>query len=268
MIRDTHLETETGPRAFQPQNLKAIDPLIRGMSHDLNNLLTIILSAAELVKDKLGPEDPSQHKLDAILQAARFAQHIHLRALSLGRSMEEHHAPVSLSTVVGEACRLVRAVLPEDIALRGHVASGVWISGDPVQLNEIIINLAINGRHALGENGGVLELSLDAVELDAASLLPGLEPGRHAVLTVQDSGSGMDEATLERIFEPFFTTKGQGGGKGLGLAMVHRIVTIHRGAIQVRSRPGAGSTFRLFFPCRTEQAQALIPSLSRPPQQN
>jgi CheY-like chemotaxis protein len=152
---------------------------------------------------------------------------------------------------------MLRATLPTTIELRQDIpdASGA-ILGDPTQIHQVVVNLCTNSAHAMREHGGVLQVALAAVELNAdmAGMAPHLKPGPHVKLAVRDSGHGMDSATVERIFDPYFTTKGVGEGSGLGLAVVHGIVKRHEGAIAVQSEPGEGTGFHIFLP-RIETGQ-------------
>lgn len=174
--------------------------------------------------------------------------------LAFGRPADATREPLQLSPVVEEALKLVRATLPAMIDIRLVCAEGVPpIHGAATQIHQIVVNLCTNSSHALGSRRGSIELRLEPVTIvsQPAPLPPGLHPGRYVCLSVSDNGSGMNAETLERIFDPFYTTKEPGQGTGLGLSVVHGIVTSHGGAITVYSQPGKGSTFRLFFPALT-----------------
>jgi CheY-like chemotaxis protein len=174
-----------------------------------------------------------------------------------------------LDGVINEAAKLLRATIPAAIEMGVEVKAGnAAVLADPSQIHQILINLGTNAAHAMKERGGRLEISLDlcAVGADLVRQFSQLHAGPHARLTISDTGCGMDAATLERLFEPFFTTKEPGEGTGLGLAVVHGIVQSHDGAISVESRPGTGTTFRIYFPvvpAAPPQAKPAAPPVPR-----
>ena len=157
---------------------------------------------------------------------------------------------MQLGPTIEEALRLLRSTLPAMIEIRTQMTPVPAVRADSTQIHQVIMNLITNSAHAIGQRGGVVTVALDAVELGPgdATLPGGLRPGRHVRLSIRDTGCGMDRTTLDRIFDPFFTTKPAGQGTGLGLSVVHGIVRNHDGAITVDSTPGAGTTFRLYFP--------------------
>src|SRR5262249_3474545 len=154
--------------------------------------------------------------------------------------------------LIKDTLGMLRAMLPAMVELRTTLADEpVWIDADGVQIQQVIVNLCANAWHAMPDSTGRIELSLDIAAHEEGPSGPALPPGRYAPVCVSDTGGGKDEATRTRIFEPFFTTKPVGQGTGLGLAVVHGIVSAHRGAITVDSTPGVGSTFSLWFPLAT-----------------
>jgi CheY-like chemotaxis protein len=185
-----------------------------------------------------------------VLAAASRATHLVEQILSYSRSQRGRKMPVTLERVVAETLELVKGSLPPGIRLVSELPSdSLCVVGDPTQLHQITMNLCTNAIHAMGESG-TLRVTLDAVELAAerATGLVTLRAGRYARLAVEDTGMGMDEATLARVFEPFFTTKEVGKGTGLGLSLVYGIVTDAEGAIEVTSAPGKGSRFEIYLP--------------------
>jgi CheY-like chemotaxis protein len=178
------------------------------------------------------------------------------KVLAFGRRSERRPRLISAESVVAEAVELLRASLPTTVAIETALDAGdTTVIVDPTELQQVVMNLCTNGAHAMA-NRGTLQVSLDTIKADDALVLShgNLPAGRYVRLTVKDTGSGIDAATLERILEPFFTTKAVGQGTGLGLSTVHGIITQHGGALNVESRPGAGSTFQAYFPHAGERA--------------
>jgi CheY-like chemotaxis protein len=161
---------------------------------------------------------------------------------------------------------LLRASLPSTIEIRKRIEC--WesaVRSDPTQIHQVVLNLCSNAAHAMQDGGGVLEVTLDELELSAAEAarFPSLSPGRHVSLAVRDTGTGIEPAVLERMFEPFYTTKGPGEGTGMGLAVVHGIVARHQGTIEVVSAPGAGATFKVLLPAVELEERAETPDRER-----
>ena len=251
VMRDVTKELELERELRQAEKMDALGSLAAGIVHDSNNILTTILTAAELIKWKLPADSPLLSKVDVILQAGLCAAGLNKQILSFSRKSEEIRLPVDLSSIARGALQMLRNTVPVNIEIKGDLTSGIWVEGDPVQLHQIILNLAINAFHAMSDRGGKLQISLAEILVDERSPLPGTSQGRHALLTVKDTGCGMDKPTLERMFDPFFTTKSQGEGTGLGLSIVHAAVTKAGGKIAVSSQPGKGTEFRIQWPCAT-----------------
>jgi signal transduction histidine kinase/ActR/RegA family two-component response regulator len=274
----------------ESQKMEAIGTLAGGIAHDFNNIVAAILGNASLARDALPADAPAATHLSQILQAGDHARSLVQQIVAFSRRQPLARVAQPLAPLVEAAAGLLRATLPAGVELRTTLSEQpVWAQVDANQLQQVLMNLGTNAWHALEqlapgrpEAGGTLARGADAVargggpkapeagriELgltcsslgdDAVTSLPGLRPGPHAHLWVADNGSGMDEATLARIFEPFFTTKPVGQGTGLGLSVVHGIVAAHQGAITVRSRPGEGTRFDLYFPL-ADEAQASTPS--------
>jgi signal transduction histidine kinase/CheY-like chemotaxis protein len=239
------------------EKMDALGALASGVAHDFNNILTAILSATELVEWQVTPDSPIMPKLHVIYQAVMRARELNRQILSFSRGSEDKHLPFDLSAVVKEAIFLLRNTFPATVAVSTEISSSLWIMGDPNQVHQVVMNLAINALQSMLPAGGTLDLDLVERDLNGSDLPPGLGEGRYAVLSVKDTGCGMDPATLERIFEPFFTTKGVGDGTGLGLSVVHGIVHKHRGTMAVRSEVGRGSAFEVFFPCTAREMTAV-----------
>ena len=242
------------------QRLESLGVLAGGIAHDFNNILTAILGYTELSMDDVPQESLTWRNLKQVRTAGRRAQDLVRHILAFSRQSHQEHKPVQLHVIIKEALTLLRASLPSTIDIRQHIAPDAGtILADSTQIHQVLMNLCTNAEHAMRETGGVLEVTWEAVEVDAecASHSPELAPGRHARLTVRDTGYGIAPELLERIFEPFFTTKDVGEGTGMGLATVHGIVSSHGGAIQVESTVGKGTTFALYFPRIDAEAQSL-----------
>jgi len=235
----------------QSQKMEAIGTLAGGIAHDFNNILTAILGYAELALGEVEKDSDAAVDIREIAQAGRRAGELVRQILTFSRQTEHEKKPVRIQYIVKEALQLLRASIPTRIALRQDIdAAGGTVLADPTQIHQVVMNLSTNAYHAMRESGGVLGVTLKAVQIGPAKddRLLGLLPGPYLDLTVSDTGCGMDKATMEKIFEPYFTTKKKGEGTGLGLAVAHGIVTQHGGRITVYSEPGRGSTFHVYLP--------------------
>lgn len=241
-------ELET--RLRQAQRLEAVGKLAGGVAHDFNNLLAVITTCSAMLAHDLEPGDPKYAELDAIQRAAVRASELTQQLLAIGRQQVLKPRQVDLSAALPALEHTLRRVLGQNIALElKPQAAEALVQIDPGQLEQVVMNLVMNARDAM-PGGGNLELGThDALVGNGFATRPApVPPGKYIVLTVKDTGHGMDEATRTRIFEPFFTTKEHGKGTGLGLASVWGIVTQSGGHILVQSAPEAGSTFEVYFP--------------------
>ena len=240
------------------QKLEALGTLAGGIAHDFNNILLAINGNAQLAMADVPPDNIARQSIGEILKAGIRASDLVKRIMGFCRAQEQKKQVVKLQPVIEEALRLMRATLPARIRLETYFAADMPPAKvDPGQIHQVIVNLATNAAHAIGEKNGTIEIRLDVVQVNAEDRQAAgkLEEGKYLRLLVSDDGCGMDRATLNRIFDPFFTTKKQGEGTGLGLSVVHGIVTSHNGAIAVTSQPGAGTAFHLFFPIATEAVE-------------
>ncbi len=240
----------------QSQKLESIGLLAGGVAHDFNNLLVGILGYADLLAADARPGTLAHDAATTIAQAARRAAELTRQLLALARLGQHREERVEIHAVVDEAAKLLCRTLDKAIRLDTRLAApAAAVKGDPGQLQQVVLNLAVNARDAMPE-GGTLSLESDLVEVDASHLVPGLGPGHHVTLTVSDTGVGISPEHLARLFEPFFTTKPVGKGSGLGLATAFGIVKGHGGTIRVESEVGVGSRFIVYLPAATGDAAA------------
>jgi len=251
----------------QAQKMEAVGKLAGGISHDFNNLLTVILSYSEIVATALPVESGLTSEVGEIRRAAQRAVRLTRQLLAYSRQQILRPTDLDLNNVVSDMAAMLRRVIAEDIVLELRPgAQSATVRTDPGQLEQVIVNLAVNARDAM-PGGGKLTLSTSFITLDAqteAAWMVPVRPGPYVLLEVTDSGEGMDAETQRRIFEPFFTTKSKGRGTGLGLATVYGIVKQSGGYIWVDSRPGAGTTFRIYLPQVTTAMRALTPVVQLP----
>jgi len=250
VCRDVTQERELEEHLRHVEKMDALGTLVGGITHDFNNVLTAIQSAAELIEWQLPEDSPARSKLSVILQASARARELNRQILTFSRPSTERSAPFDLSAVTRECLHLLKNALPKDITLRTAIGSSIWVAGDPTQVHQVLMNLCMNAVHALEGRRGILEVALSESEAPAAWPVAGTErpAGRGALLVVRDNGVGMDEATLKRACEPFFSTKEAGKGTGLGLSVVHGIVQRHAGCLRFESAPGQGTAVEVWLP--------------------
>ena len=235
---------------LQAQKMEAVGRLAGGVAHDFNNLLMAIMGYGDLMRSSLLEADPLYHYVEDILKAADRAASLTQQLLAFSRRQVMQPQVVNLNRVAADLEKMLRRLIEEHIDLEIVAAPDLgMVKADPGQLGQIIMNLAVNARDAM-PTGGRLTLTTANIDLAARHKCYGesAPPGPYVMLTVSDTGGGMDAATLTHIFEPFFTTKEVGKGTGLGLPMVYGIVKQNGGCIEVDSRPGQGTTFRIYLP--------------------
>jgi signal transduction histidine kinase/ligand-binding sensor domain-containing protein/CheY-like chemotaxis protein len=250
----------------QSQKMESVGRLAGGVAHDFNNLLTVINGYSSMVMQKLPRDDPRRRQLEQVCQAGERAAALTSQLLAFSRKQILQPRVLDLNRVVMGMHTMLRRLVGEDVELRLSLSTvPACVKADQHQLEQVIMNLAVNARDAM-PRGGEIAIATQPSTLgeEEARRLPGVTPGRYIALSMRDNGTGMDEETRQRIFEPFFTTKGLGKGTGLGLSMVQGIVSQSGGAIDVESRPGAGTSFTIFLPETEEQGtDSGAPAVSR-----
>ena len=235
----------------QSQKMEAIGTLAGGIAHEFNNILAAILGFTELTQREVPQGSVAWQNLHEVLTAGRRAKDLVQQILTFSRHDGQERHPVDFSVLTKDVLRLLRASLPSTIAIHEEVESTVGlVLTNATHVHQILMNLCTNAEYAMRETGGTLTIGVDTVEVDdtGAASHPPLQPGPYIRVTVCDTGPGIPPDMLEHIFEPFFTTKGVGEGTGMGLAIVHGIVTSHDGAITIESTPGEGTTCTVYLP--------------------
>ncbi|NUO20041.1 PAS domain S-box protein [bacterium] len=243
----------------QAQKLETIGTLAGGVAHDFNNILTPILVYSEMAAHELGKGHPQRDDIEQVIAAANRAKDLVKQILTFSRQMDQERIPIELAPAIREAMKLLNASVPSSVKLVTSIDTECKpVLANPSQIHQVLLNLCTNALHAMRDGGGTLTVELKSLRLseDDVRDLPPLKAGEFARLCVSDTGCGIDDAIRDRIFEPFFTTKVVGEGTGLGLSVVHGIVKSHDGAITVKSRRNAGTTFCVYLP--------LVASESRP----
>ena len=247
----------------QAQKMEAIGTLAGGIAHDFNNVLGAILGYAELAQLNLPEDSPARASLNQVTKAGNRAKHLVRQILAFSRKAQLDKSEKEIAPIIEESLGFLRASLPTTITIEHNIEPDVGcIIADATQIQQLVMNLCTNAAHAMAKNGGLLTVSLTrkSVTDKMAGQVGQLEPGEYVVLTIQDTGHGIDPAYLDRLFEPFFTTKELGAGTGMGLAVVHGIVIGHNGALFVQSEQGKGTRFDIYLP----QTQGLPDELELP----
>jgi two-component system, cell cycle sensor histidine kinase and response regulator CckA len=241
------------------QKMEAVGTLAGGIAHDFNNALTGIVGFGELLRMRMAGDEQALHDLDEILRCAERAATLTRQLLTFARRQVIEPVNLNLSVLVADLMKLVGKVVGEHIEVKTSMGRDLpTIHADRGQIEQVVMNLCLNARDAMPEGGRLVVETGDVVlNEEYVRQYPYMRTGRYALLTVSDTGVGMDEKTCERVFEPFFTTKGPDKGTGLGLAMVYGIVKQHGGFILVDSKPGKGTTFKVYFPAIEAQPDAV-----------
>ena len=242
------------------QQLESIGILAGGIAHDFNNILFPIVGYTEMLLEDVPEDSSSRGSLKQIYTSALRAKSLVKQILTFARQGSGELMLMKMQPIVKEALKLIRATIPTTIEIKQDINPdcGV-IKADPTQIHQIVMNLTTNAYHAMEETGGELRVSLKEIELKTLDLInPNMAPGVYACLTVADTGVGMDKNLTDKIFEPFFTTKAIGKGTGMGLSVVHGIVTAMGGAINVYSEPGKGTQFHVYLPVEKSLSEAQV----------
>ncbi len=238
---------------LQVQKIEAIGQLAGGIAHDFNNILSAITGYAELSVSILEPESQASEYLNLVLEASGRAKELINQILMFSRESVQDLRPIRVDFPVKEALKLIRASVPATIEIISRILSAASALADPTQIHQIVMNLCTNAAQAMQEKGGLLEVHLTDIIVEPADILqnyPDAKPGEYIRLSVSDRGHGIDARHLHRIFDPFFTTKKRGEGTGMGLSVVHGIVTSYGGFVYASNRTGGGSTFEILIPAQ------------------
>jgi PAS domain S-box-containing protein len=238
----------------QSQKIEALGTFAGGIAHDLNNILYPIIINIELLLSEIDPGTDFHETLKQILSAAYRQRDLVKQILSFSRRREQRYLPVRLTPLLTETLILLRSSLPSSIEVKSHIdAPQDTVTGDPTQIQQVIMNLCRNAADSLENGKGTIEITLSDAHMDPARAGAMLKPGEYAELSVSDTGRGIEPGVMERIFEPFYTTKEVGKGIGMGLPVAHGIVKNHGGMITAESKPGKGTRFTVYLPLSLEK---------------
>ncbi|MBJ6727926.1 hybrid sensor histidine kinase/response regulator [Geomesophilobacter sediminis] len=256
-FRDVTEQTQLEQQLRHAQKMEALGTLAGGVAHDFNNILTVIIGYSNVIARSLKKDDPLQHPVDQIIAASDRAASLTASLLAYSRKTTIDPKPIELNQELRNFNRFLKRLIGEKIELVTRYADHpLTVLADRGQIEQVLMNLAANARDAMSGNGClVIDLHPLTIDADFVKLHGFGPPGDYAVITVADTGAGMDEATREKIFEPFFTTKETGHGTGLGLSIVYGIVRQHRGHINVYSEAGKGTTMNIYLPLTADAAQ-------------
>jgi len=252
----------------QAQKMESIGTLAGGIAHDFNNILSPIMIHSEMGMMDLPSDSPTQHNLKEIYKAGERARDMVRQILAFSRKEEGERTVIKITSVLKEAIKMLRSFIPTTIDIHQKLeAESDTVFADPTQIHQVLLNLCNNAAHAMREKGGTLEVHLAREDLDpeTAEQYSNLNPGSYIKLTVSDTGSGIDNETMQKIFDPYFTTKDVGEGTGMGLAIIHGIVRGYDGDITVESELGKGTTFNVYLPRVYEEASLVERSFAEFP---
>ena len=260
---DVTEQKRTEEHLLRAQRMESIGTLAGGIAHDLNNILSPIIMSVEMLRLK-DSDAETQRWLSLIGENAQRGADLIKQVLTFARGLEGERIPVQVRHIVKDLLSVLQETLPKSIALKYAVATSPWlVAADPTQIHQVLMNVCLNARDAM-PNGGLQRIGVDNVVIDEnyARLNPEAEPGNYVQITVEDTGTGMSEETVQRIFDPFFTSKALGHGTGLGLSTALTIVKSHGGFISVYSEIGRGSRFTINLPAMDEQVETSKPEIA------
>ncbi|MBU0674031.1 MAG: response regulator [Proteobacteria bacterium] len=238
----------------EQQKHECIGTLAGGIAHDFNNILSAIIGYTDLAMLREKRDEEWRNDLQEVLNASSRATTLVRQILTVSRRQQHEKVPVFISVIVKEALKLLRATIPSTIEIRQDIIPPAPVLATPGQIHQVVMNLCTNAYQSMMETGGILSVTLEELTLEPTSTLGiNLPPGRYALLSVSDTGHGMDEETMSKIFDPYYTTKEHGKGTGLGLAVAQSIIESHNGRITVKSTPDQGAFFRVYLPLTIEE---------------
>lgn len=241
---------ELQKRLYEIQKMDAIGRLSGKVAHDLNNKLSSILGCAEIITSEMSDNDELKMYIETIISASRHAAELSNRLMEFSSRDEHLMIEISLFEIVEHVVELIRSIVKENIEIVISMDRKIKIKGNPNQVQNAILNLVTNACDSMADTGGVLKLSTEEVVIDQEKNINSIMviPGKYLALSINDTGSGMGKKTVKQLFKPFFTTKAEGKGLGLGLASVRDCMRLHNGFVDLKTEPGKGSDFRIYFP--------------------
>jgi len=251
VIRDVTKEVNMEMQVRQYQKMEAVGTFAGGMAHDFNNILGIIIGNTELAIDEVPRWNPVRNNLEEARKACLRAKYLVEQLRTFSQKTDPKKSAIRVTPIIEETFKFLRSSIPSTVEMRYDMLSDSdTIIADPIQINQVLLSLCTNSVHAMGENGGTLEISLGSVTLDeeTATRYNELSAGSYLRLTVSDTGLGIEPGVLNRIFDPYFTTKEPGEGKGMGLSVARGIIRNHNGTIRAYSEQGKGATFHVYLP--------------------
>ncbi len=256
---------------LQKRKMETIGTLAGGISHNINNLLQIIIGNTELALDDIPNLAPAHAKLEEIKSASHRAAGVVKQLLDFSQDSNQGLKPIGLVTVIRNALKFLRSTLPSTVEIGMHLPdTEITILGDPIQINQVLMNICTNASQAMEKTGGTLGIDIQTIILNknSANTYLNLSAGNHVKIIISDTGPGICADIINRVFDPYFTTKGFGEAIGMGLAVVHGIVKNHNGAITIESKPGKGTTFNILFPIIDKTPEIKIETPDEIPQGN
>lgn len=257
--RDISEQIKLEKKLFHSQKMEAMGTLASGIAHDFNNMLSAIIGYSELAMHKNGSDKNISSDIEQVLSASHRAKDLIKQILTYSRDGKAENTPTNIQQEVLDTLKLLRASIPPKIIIQQKIEKNCGkVLLSPTHIHQVLMNLCINSYHAMRENGGTLAIGLKPILIHEAGFPDkqhSMNPGPYIELIVEDTGSGMDKHTLERIFDPYFTTKAKGDGTGLGLSVVHGIITKQGGHISAYSEVGRGTKFQVFLPRVEDEAE-------------